>query len=58
MSALTTVLVILAGVLLFASIAGVYITNVTARPGAIPRWVMALWIGTVVAAVLAVISMV
>ena len=45
MSALTAGLLILAGALFFASIIGIYITNVTAKPGGIPRWVM--WLGAV-----------
>ncbi|ACU84117.1 hypothetical protein Bfae_02390 [Brachybacterium faecium DSM 4810] len=58
MSVLTTVLAIIAGALLFASIAGIYITNVTAKPGGIPRWVMALWAATLLVAVITVLTMV
>lgn len=58
MSTLTTVLAVVAGALLFASIAGIYITNVTAKPGGIPRWVMALWAATLAVAMLTVLSMI
>ena len=58
MSVLTTVLAIIAGALLFVSIAGIYITNVTAKPGGIPRWVMALLAATLLVAVITVLTMV
>lgn len=45
MSALTVVLVALAGALGFAWVISIYITNVTAKPGGIPPWVM--WLGAV-----------
>lgn len=53
MSALTAGLLILAGALFFASIIGIYITNVTAKPGAIPRWVLGLGLATLVVGVAA-----
>lgn len=58
MGVLTTVLVIIAGALLFLSIAGVYITNVTVKPGGIPRWVMVTWAATLVVGMLAVLSLI
>ena len=36
------VLAILAGILWFATIISIYITNVTVKPGGIPRWVIVL----------------
>ena len=42
MTTLTFVLVLLAGILFFASIIGIYITNVTAKPRGIPHWVLGL----------------
>lgn len=56
MSALTLVLIILAGVLLFASIGGIYITNVTAKPGAIPRWVLGLGAATLMVGIAALFT--
>lgn len=53
MSALTFVLIIVAGVLFFASIIAIYITNVTAKPGGIPRWVLGLGLATLVVGVAA-----
>ena len=53
MSALTFVLVLLAGILFFASIIGIYITNVTAKQGGIPRWVLGLGLATLVVGVAA-----
>lgn len=53
MSALTAGLLILAGALFFASITGIYITNVTAKPGGIPRWVLGLGLATLVVGVAA-----
>jgi len=38
-------LVILAAALCVAWVISIYITNVTAKPGGIPRWVM--WLGAV-----------
>ncbi|MGO2310907.1 hypothetical protein ACTXKH_08915 [Brachybacterium tyrofermentans] len=42
MSGLTLALTIAAGLLCVAAVISVYLTNVTARPGAIPRWVVVL----------------
>jgi hypothetical protein len=56
MSTLTTVLVVLAAVLGVASIAGIYITNVTARPTPIPRWVAVLGAATLLVGFAAVLS--
>lgn len=56
MSALTFVLVLLAGILFFASIIGIYITNVTAKQGGIPRWVLGLGLATLLVGAAALIS--
>ena len=56
MSVLTTVLVVLAAVLGVASIAGIYITNVTVRPTPVPRWVVGLALGTLLVGFAAVLS--
>lgn len=45
MSTLNVVLVVLAALLSVAWVISIYITNVTAKPGGIPRWVM--WLGAV-----------
>jgi len=45
MSPLALTLTILTAILTFAWIIAIYITNVTAKPGRIPRWVM--WLGFV-----------
>lgn len=58
MSTLSAVLIVLAGILFFVSIGGVYVTNVTAKPGGIPRWVMVLWVATVVVAIAAVVTLI
>ena len=42
MSTATMVLAILAGILWFSTIISIYITNVTVKPGGIPRWVIVL----------------
>ena len=56
MSALTFVLVLLAGILFFASIIGIYITNVTAKQGGVPRWVLGLGLATLLVGAAALIS--
>lgn len=53
MNALSAGLIILTGVLFFASIIAIYITNVTAKPGGIPRWVLGLGLATLVVGVAA-----
>src|SRR5699024_2941968 len=55
MSALSFVLILLAAALAVASVAGIYITNVTAKPGGIPRWVVYLFLATLVAGLAAVL---
>ena len=50
------VLVLLAGILFFASIIGIYITNVTATPGGIPRWVLGLGLATLLVGAAALVS--
>lgn len=56
MSGLTFVLVLLAGILFFASIIGIYITNVTAKPGGIPHWVLGLGLATLLVGAAALVS--
>lgn len=58
MSTLSLVLIILAAVLGAASVAGIYITNVTAKPGGIPRWVVYLFLATLVVGLAAVLTLV
>lgn len=53
MNALSAGLIILTGVLFFASIIAIYITNVTAKPGGIPPWVLGLGLATLVVGVAA-----
>lgn len=57
MSILSYVLIILAAAFGVATVAGIYITNVTAKPGGIPRWVGYLFLGTLVAGLAAVFSL-
>lgn len=57
MSALTFALIVLAAALGVASVAGIYITNVTAKPGGIPRWVVFLFLATLVVGLAAVLSL-
>ncbi|WP_087483764.1 hypothetical protein [Brachybacterium massiliense] len=56
MTTLTFVLVLLTGILFFASIIGIYITNVTAKPGGIPHWVLGLGLATLLVGAAAMIS--
>ncbi|GAA1310889.1 MAG: hypothetical protein ACTIMA_16300 [Brachybacterium tyrofermentans] len=56
MSGLTLALTIAAGLLWFAAVISVYLTNVTARPGAIPRWVVVLGCVALVVSIAAVLS--
>ena len=56
MTTLTFVLVLLTGILFFASIIGIYITNVTAKQGGIPRWVLGLGLATLLVGAAALIS--
>ena len=56
MTTLTFVLVLLTGILFFASIIGIYITNVTAKPGGIPHWVLGLGLATLLVGATAMIS--
>lgn len=56
MSTLTVVLVALAALLSVAWVISIYITNVTAKPGGIPRWVMWLGVMALVAALAALAS--
>jgi len=58
MSPLSLVLIMLAAVLGAASVAGIYITNVTAKPGGIPRWVVYLFLATLVVGLAAVLTLV
>lgn len=58
MSTLSLVLIMLAAVLGAASVAGIYITNVTAKPGGIPRWVVYLFLATLVVGLAAVLTLV
>lgn len=56
MSGLTTALAVLAAVLCLAWVISIYITNVTAKPGEIPRWVMWLGAAGLVVAVIALLT--
>lgn len=56
MSTLTVVLTVLAAVLGVAWVISIYITNVTAKPGGIPRWVMGLGAAALVAALAALVT--
>lgn len=56
MSVLTVVLVVLAAVLGFAWVISIYITNVTAKPGGIPPWVMWLGAAALVVAIVALVT--
>ncbi|MGO1226024.1 MAG: hypothetical protein ACTMII_10360 [Brachybacterium sp.] len=56
MSALTVVLVVLAAVLGVAWVISIYITNVTAKPGGIPPWVMWLGAAALVVAIVALVT--
>lgn len=58
MSTVSVVLIILAAVLGVASVSGIYITNVTAKPGGIPRWVVHLFLATLVVGLAAVLTLV
>lgn len=57
MSTLSFVLILLAALLAVASVSGIYITNVTAKPGGIPRWVVYLFLSTLVVGLAAVLSL-
>src|SRR5699024_689542 len=57
LSTLSFVLILLAAALAVASVAGIYITNVTAKPGGIPRWVVYLFLATLVVGLAAVLSL-
>lgn len=56
MSTLTVVLTVLAAVLGVAWVISIYITNVTAKPGGIPRWVMGLGAAALVVALAALVT--
>ena len=56
MSGPTLALAIAAGVLCVAAVISVYLTNVTARPGAIPRWVVVLSCVALLVSIAAVVS--
>lgn len=57
MSTLSVVLILLAAAFSVASVAGIYITNVTAKPGGIPRWVGYLFLAALLLGLAAVISL-
>lgn len=57
MSTLSVILIVLAAAFGVATVAGIYITNVTAKPGGIPRWVGYLFLGTLVLSLAAVVSL-
>lgn len=58
MSTLSVVLILVAAALGVALVAGIYITNVTAKPGGIPRWVASLFAATLAVGLAAVLSLV
>src|SRR5699024_4288390 len=57
LSPLSFALILLAAALAVASVAGIYISNVTAKPGGIPRWVVYLFIATLEVGLAAVLSL-
>lgn len=56
MSTFSIALIVLTAVLGFASVGGIYITNVTVKPGGIPRWVMYLSLSTLLVGLGALLS--
>ena len=56
MGTLTVVLVVLAALLGVAWVISIYITNVTAKPGGIPRWVMWLGAAALIVALVALVA--
>lgn len=56
MNTLTIIFLLISGVLMFATVIAIYVTNVTVKQGGVPRWVYALGLATLLAWFAAVLT--